>query len=186
MNFKQKLAYMLIGCLFTIAGYIIASLGGGDTTHAQQDEQVLGKIVCRQLEVVNIEGTPVARIYADENGGVIDVRNAAGKQSVVNVACKDGKGTGNISVFNTVGKRVVSVDADFFGNGSIEVRNAAGKLGANIYATDFVGTQMGGGISVYNAAEKSVVGIWADKDGNGTIETLKGNEVGEPPKFKNP
>ena len=185
MNFKHKLGYMLIGCLFTIAGYIIASLGGG-ATHAQQDEQVLGKIVCRQLEVVNIEGTPVARIYADENGGVIDVRNAAGKQAVGIVAHKSGKGTGTITVFNTAGKRVVGVDANFLGNGSITVLNSTGNLGANIYATDFVGTQMGGAIAVYNAAEKSVVGIWADKDGNGTIKTYKGNEVGEPPKFKNP
>ena len=181
MKFKQKLAYMLIGCLFTIAGYIIASLGGGDTTHAQQDEQVLGKIVCRQLEVVNIEGTPVARIYADENGGVIDVRNAAGKQAVGIVAQKNGKGTGTITVFNTSGKRVVSVDANFWGNGSITVLNSAANLGADIYADDF-----GGAIAVYNAAEKLVAGIWADKDGNGTIKTLKGNEVGEPPKFKNP
>lgn len=31
MNTKQKFAYMLIGCLFTIAGYILASLGGGAT-----------------------------------------------------------------------------------------------------------------------------------------------------------
>lgn len=37
MNFKQKLVYMFIGCLFTIAGYILASLGG-ETTHAQQFE----------------------------------------------------------------------------------------------------------------------------------------------------
>ncbi len=35
MNFKQKLVYMFIGCLFTIAGYILASLGG-NATHAQQ------------------------------------------------------------------------------------------------------------------------------------------------------
>ena len=147
---------------------------------------MLGKIVCRQLEVVNIEGTPVARIYTDENGGVIDVRNAAGKQAVGIVACKDGKGTGTISVFNTAGKRVVSVDANFFGNGSITVLNSAGNLGANIYANDFIGTQMGGAIAVYNAAEKSVVGIYADEDGNGAIKTYKGKEVGETPKFKNP
>ncbi len=55
MNFKQKLGYMLIGCLFTIAGYILASLGGS-ITHAQKDEQVLDKIVCRELDVVNKYG----------------------------------------------------------------------------------------------------------------------------------
>ncbi len=58
MNFKQKLGYMLIGCLFTIAGYIIASLGG-DTTHAQQNEQVIDKIVCREIKIVNNTGKPL-------------------------------------------------------------------------------------------------------------------------------
>ncbi len=58
MNFKQKLGYMFIGCLFTIAGYILTSLGGG-ATHAQQDEKVLDKIVCRELQVVNKEGKSV-------------------------------------------------------------------------------------------------------------------------------
>lgn len=41
MKFKQKLGYMLIGSLFTNAGYILASLGGA--SHAQKDEQVLDK-----------------------------------------------------------------------------------------------------------------------------------------------
>ena len=29
MNFKQKLAYMTIGCVFTLAGYFLAILGTG-------------------------------------------------------------------------------------------------------------------------------------------------------------
>lgn len=67
MNVKQKLGYMLIGCLFTIVGYILASLGGG--AHTQQIEQVLDKIVCRELQVVNKEGNPVAGILVTEDGG---------------------------------------------------------------------------------------------------------------------
>ena len=43
MNFKQKLGYMFIGCLFTIAGYILASLGG-ITTHAQQIASQIGGV----------------------------------------------------------------------------------------------------------------------------------------------
>ena len=38
MKFKHKLGYMFIGCLFTIAGYIIASLGG------VTNQQVLDKM----------------------------------------------------------------------------------------------------------------------------------------------
>ena len=97
MNFKQKLGYMFIGCLFTIAGYIIASLGGG-ATHAQQDEQVIDKIVCRQLEVVNKEGKAVADIRATEDGGTIGVSNAAGKV-VINISATEG-GNGTVQTYN--------------------------------------------------------------------------------------
>lgn len=54
MNVKQKLGYMFIRFLFTIAGYILASLGGA--IHTQQNEQVIDKSVCRELEVVNKDG----------------------------------------------------------------------------------------------------------------------------------
>ena len=85
MKFKQKLGYMLIGCLFTIAGYILASLGG-ITTHAQQDEQVLDEIVCRKLKVVNAAGIGGAWMFADKDGGDISVWNAAEKRvAIMNV-----------------------------------------------------------------------------------------------------
>ena len=91
MNFKHKLGYMFIGCLFTIAGYILASLGG-ITTHAQKDEQVIDKIVCKRLEVVNEEGTTAAFIVATEDGGGIGIVNSAGKRSVGIRATKEGNG----------------------------------------------------------------------------------------------
>ena len=59
MNFKQKLTYMLIGSLFTLAGYFFASLGGSalQDTHAQQNgKQVIDEIVCKQIKVVNSFG----------------------------------------------------------------------------------------------------------------------------------
>ena len=161
MNFKQKLGYMLIGCLFTIAGYILASLGGG-ATHAQQDEQVLDKIVCRQLEVVNKEGEPVGVIVADENtggivlgvhptagvgidGGFLFVRNILRQEvAVVMAATEDGNGV--ISVLNAVGQEVATIGADEDG-GVIVVRNAAGE---------------------------DAVGMGANKDGDGVIQSYKG------------
>ena len=49
---------------------------GGGATHAQKDEQVLDKIVCKRLEVVNKEGTTVAGIVATEDGnGTIQTYN---------------------------------------------------------------------------------------------------------------
>ena len=83
MNFKQKLGYMFIGCLFTIAGYILASLGGG-ATHAQQDKQVIDKIVCKRLEVVNTEGTTIATIQENfSKGGMMDFRDKNGKKTAI-------------------------------------------------------------------------------------------------------
>ena len=117
MNFKQKLGYMFIGCLFTIAGYIIASLGGGDTTHAQQDKQVIDEIVCRKLKVVNAGGKEVAAIVATEDGnGGIAVLNTAGKIVTFIVATKDG---GGIGVRNAAGKDVVIIGATEDGDGVI-------------------------------------------------------------------
>ncbi len=91
MNVKQKLGYMFIGCLFTIAGYILTSLGG-DTTHAQQNGQVIDKIVCRELEVVNEDRKVAAGIIASKDGGVIDVFNTAGKPIAGISTDEDGNG----------------------------------------------------------------------------------------------
>ena len=109
MNFKHKLGYMCIGCLFTILGYILASLGG-ITTHAQQEKQVLDEIVCRHLKVVNKEGTTVAGILATEDGN------------------------GDITVYNKAGKGVVSITTTFE-NGGLVVKNAEGNGAAVIHAT---------------------------------------------------
>ncbi len=94
MNFKQKLGYMCIGCLFTITGYILASLSG-IITPVQKDEQVFDKIVCKQLEVVNEEKKPVAIIGVTEDGngnGFIAVLNAAGKLGARIRVTEDGNG----------------------------------------------------------------------------------------------
>ncbi len=164
MNFKQKIGYMCIGCLFTIAGYILASLGGS-ATHAQQDEQVLDKIVCRELEVVNIEGKTVARI----NGFLRDMNfyNPAGK--VVASICVGDSG-GLMSVRNPEGKNaagIFSVGGEF--GGVIHVYDSRGKLAAGIYSDE-----NGGGIEVLNTVGKQVVIIGADKNGDGLIQTYKG------------
>jgi hypothetical protein len=132
MNFKQKLGYMFIGCLFTIAGYILASLGGA--THAQQNEQVIDKIVCKQLEVVNKAGKRVVNVWTNEIGkcGVIDIFNTAGKRVASIGATEDG---GGIAVFNTEEKVVVEIGANEHG-GIMGVLNNAGNGGVAIGVTE--------------------------------------------------
>ena len=56
MYFKQKLAYMALGCLFTIIGYILASLGSDVDVQAQGDKsepnvQEFRNIVCDRLMI---------------------------------------------------------------------------------------------------------------------------------------
>lgn len=180
MNFKHKLGYMFIGCLFTILGYILASLGG--TIHAQKDEQVIDKIVCRALQVVykdgkiaahvdsfgmtfyNVEGKISAKIEG-WLGGSMTIFNTAGKPAAGIAATKNG---GTMGVVDAAGKLVVDIVATENG-GAIKASNTAGKTVVGIGATE-----NGGAIAVSNAAGKPVAGISADKDGNGTIQTYKG------------
>ena len=161
MDFKHKLGYMFIGCLFTIAGYIIASLGGGDTTHAQQDEQVIDKIVCKRLEVVNKEGEPVGVIVADENtGGIV-----LGTHPTAGVGIDGGR----LFVRNILRQEVAVVMAATEDGGSIGVYNAGEQEVVNINATED-----GGIIAIRNAAGEDTVGFGANKDGDGVIKSYKG------------
>ncbi len=186
MKFKHKLGYMFIGCLFTILGYIFASLVGS-ATHAQKDEQVIDKIVCRELEVVNTEGKTVARINGflrdmnfynpagkvvasiavGDSGGLMSVSNPEGKDAA-GIFSVGGEFGGIIQVYDSRGKLAADIYSDENGGG-IEVLNAAGKEVVTIGATED-----GGGIVVRNAAGKEVVGIGTDKDGDGLIQSYKG------------
>lgn len=114
MNFKQKLGYMFIGCLFTIAGYILASLGG-QTTHAQQSGQVIDEIVCRKLKVIHPTGKEVVSIFPIENGGGIIVNNTKGKRLAVIGVVKDG--SGSIAVAGNTGKSGANITGDKYGGG---------------------------------------------------------------------
>lgn len=57
MNSKEKFGYMFISCLFTLAGYFFASLGGSpsppNTAHADEDERHFEKLVCKEIVIAN-------------------------------------------------------------------------------------------------------------------------------------
>ena len=50
---------MLIGCLFTMAGYTLSTLT--NTPTQAQDEKVIDKIVCKELEIVNMQSASNGR-----------------------------------------------------------------------------------------------------------------------------
>ena len=169
MKFKQKLGYMLIGCLFTIVGYVLALLIGS-AIHAQKDEQVIDKIVCKRLEVVNEEGTTAALIGVDARGdGAIEVRNAAGKVVAHITATEEG---GGIYVFNEaeIGLPVAGIGVSADGTGTMGVANSRGRRVASLGATK----EGSGNIEVLNSAGKDIVTLTATEDGDGVIKSYKG------------
>ena len=159
MYFKQKIAYMAIGCLFTLAGYFLATLGiEGITPHnasAQAgDEQVIDEIVlCRKLMIVNAEGKPVA-VLGDRNegGGALSIYNKAGKL-VAKLDSTDGNGM--VSILNKKGQPAGSMGVDDRGNGVMAVLNGAGKFVARME----VSKDGDGGLSI----------IITDRNGNGSL-----------------
>lgn len=147
MKFKQKAGYMFIGCLFTIAGYILASLGGITTNAQDEKTSVFERIVCNELLVVKKTGPPCAHIGAAENGGVIEVYTKDGSVAAYIGVVEDG---GSIEIYH---KAVRPFDS----------------IGASIRASED-----GGSIKVYNKAAKEVASIVTDEDDNGVIQTYKG------------
>lgn len=131
MNFKQKLVYMLIGCLFTLAGYFLASLGGRvaqtNNGHTQQnEEQVIDKIVCRELIVVNKDGTPIANLKSHEkdplsSGGSLRFYNFQGQETII----LDGSSNGSLRICNYIGQEAVYLGSN--GGGSLSLNDSEGK-----------------------------------------------------------
>ena len=163
MKFKQKLAYMALGCIFTVAGYILANLGGNGFAQEGNTDQVIDEIVCRKLKLVDSEGKTVAllekrpgknaaidvfTVYSSATGeeafalrtsignGVLILKNYLGK-AVFSAGGYDGSGF--LDIGNDLGKAVVRVDTRS-GHGIIETRNKlgcqTGQLG-NVLGMDF-------------------------------------------------
>ena len=170
MNFKHKLGYMFIGCLFTIAGYILASLGGG-ATHAQQEKQVIDEIVCRHLKVVNKQGKTVAHIKEHQlGGGEIRLYTTKG-EDVVFITSSLGLGTVSVSAEEKTGKGSVAMSAGPTG-ASLWLTNSFGETVVSMIADDLLGGT--GRLSVSDPNGSIVAQMRAEKMGNGIIQTRKG------------
>ena len=55
MDFKPRLAYMALGGLLTLSGFLLASVIG-DVGAQNQNTSVDDEIVCRRLKIVDSEG----------------------------------------------------------------------------------------------------------------------------------
>ena len=180
MNFKQKLVYMLIGSLFTLAGYFFATVINTQppNAHAQEKTNVFDKIICKELEVVNDTGKKLLRMgEAGGGSGFILVYNKE-EMAVVGMDGTD-NGAGTIVIGNKEGKITVAMRAKTFlgGGGEIEVKNFDGNRGATISVDGG-----GGVIQVYDCIKKARrVGIWGKADvGDAGMVAVYGNNQRNP------
>ena len=175
MNFKQKLTYMLIGSLFTLAGYFFASLGGSalQTTHAQQNEkEVIDDIVCRNITVVDSDGETVVSIGSNFFGGMVEVINPKQDRTSV-VLIRTDKHGGRMITRNNACKTVVEMGAEIAGWGSVEIYTPPLSEKENI----FIGC---GAIAFTNSDGKEVVSLGTTLlDGAGFIDVnnKKGDDL---------
>ena len=65
MHVKQKMLYMGFGCLLTLPGYILASLGNDSIAQSGAEEVSFGKIACRELIVIDEEGNHSVELGTD-------------------------------------------------------------------------------------------------------------------------
>ena len=122
MNFKQKLGYMCIGCLFTLAGYFLASLANTNppNAHAQENKtEIIDEIVCKKIRIVNDTGTTIAELKKNNLGGGWLVINDRGSKKVA-VFGANLLGGGLLAIRNEEGKRVVSLST--YGGGILSIR----------------------------------------------------------------
>ena len=168
MNFKQKLTYMLIGSLFTLAGYFFASLGGSalQDTHAQQNgKQVIDEIVCKQIKVVNSFGKTMAVIKGSTVGGWMTLHNTQGevitlmRPGIYNIYARPGRD--DDVTFDSVGEVEQGEELLHIGPMSININNLDGK---NIVSLGASLPGFAGYIDVNNKKGKDLVYIGAQKD----------------------
>lgn len=167
MNFKQKIIYMAFGCLFTLAGYFLATLGIGgfipqNASAQADDEQVIEKIVCRQLQIVDDNDETVA-VFGDLGvlGRLLFIRNKEGK-SVVALGV-DGNGHGILTIRQKAGNTFAAkLHETEDGDGMLALSNKAGEPVAALGVDNDDGI-----LFILNKAGEPIARIQANRDGDG-------------------
>ena len=167
MNLKQKLTYMLIGSLFTLAGYFLASLANNQPPNAQDNtNKVFEKIVCKELVVVNDKGERGVWLFASEEGGWLSIDNTKEKRMIMSM--RPGLlGNGFFSIYNKKGQEFASLSYHNEVGGMLELSTPPFTRGAVLF-TD----KHGGALGLFNKEEKIVAGMAAGRDGHGGVLEL--------------
>ena len=155
MNMKQKITYMLIGCIFTLSGYVLSTLT--NTPTQAQDDKVIDEIVCKRLKIVNDEGTTVAELESVLGDGDLILYNEDGKK-LVGIGGMVGGKQGIISTYNSKEKRVASIGSVNGKSGGMLIYNEDGKRVVDIGSSS---DGIVGGMLIYNEDGKELVAITA-------------------------
>ena len=165
---------MLIGCLFTLAGFILSSLF--NTPTQAQNDNVIDEIVCKKLKIVNDDGQRVVGIGSTvSKSDVIETYNGDGRKTcwywkLGTMAAVLWKHT------TQMGKELSALGASVLGNGELRLHNYEGK------GLVYIGAVLGdyGIISTGNADGKELVGIGGSVDGKSghlSISNTDGKEL---------
>ena len=169
MYFKQKLAYMALGCLFTIIGYTLASLSGNPVNaQSQRDKSEptiidVDQVVCRELRVVNDDGKTAVYIGAISSGGFMTVDHANSK-TVVNIGTtSDG---GFMAVQHASGENAIAMGIGDTEKGFVTVRAKDRKGSIQLQVGEY-----GGSMTIFNKGEQNVLQAGVGNTGGGIIAT---------------
>ena len=128
----EKLGYMLLGAIIALGGYFLGSMNNNE----ESEPSILDKIVCRRLEIVDLQNKTIAvlgkesedlknglltasvfRVYNTDAEEIISLGEASGSGSIV-LAAEDGKtivhlgegkGAGWVSTHGSNGKIATSL-----------------------------------------------------------------------------
>ena len=143
MHFRQKLTFMALGSILTIAGYLLATLTSDVTAQPETDKSeplIVNEIVCRKLRVVN-ENDKTRVAIGEAYGGFMNVYSHEDK-SVLEIATLLGGGWMNVK--DKSGRRALLIDSIGGNGGSVSVWDK-GRLFGSFYANSY-----GAGLDIYS------------------------------------
>ena len=85
MHFRQKLTFMALGSILTIAGYLLATLTSDVTAQSETDKSeplFVNEIVCRKLRVVGPRDKTRVEIGPVSDGGYMDFKTFDGAKAI--------------------------------------------------------------------------------------------------------
>lgn len=161
MNMKQKLTYMLIGCLFTLAGTVISNLTNIPTQ--AQDDNVIDEIVCKKLKIVNEDGYTVAELDSIGRGGSLKIYNKVG---LLEAVLHNSVFGGTLELHDAFAENVMLLNK--YG---LKIKNDQGKttveLGNNVLSD-------GGFLKIFDKKGRLEVELESDRIGGGELTIYRG------------